>query len=240
MGETTGDRRLKIGELASRLGLNVRTLRYYESIGLLPEPDRTQGGYRLYTEDDEQLLRFVLQAKSAGFSLDEIQRIVRLGQHGRACDYVRMTVERHIQQIDAQIDRLRELRADLSALQTSESEDGAGRICGLIERLSSPQNVQCGEEMMANSKKKVELFVAGCPLCDPVVEMVKRLACDNCEVTVFDLREGCASGECLERARNYGIQRVPAVVVDGRLASCCNVGPVTEAGLREAGIGAGQ
>lgn len=54
---------LKIGELAKRLGLNVRTIRYYESISLLAKPARTEGGYRLYSEADAEKLRFILQAK---------------------------------------------------------------------------------------------------------------------------------------------------------------------------------
>ena len=61
----------KIGELAKRFGVNVRTLRYYEEIGLLPAA-RLESGYRTYSEADAQRLRFVLKAKRAGFSLEEI------------------------------------------------------------------------------------------------------------------------------------------------------------------------
>ena len=103
MGENRNGPLLKIGELAQRLGLNVRTIRYYEAIGLLPAPARTEGGYRLYSPADERRLRFVLQAKRVGFSLEEIQRILRLGEHGSACDYVRETLVRHIAEIEAKI-----------------------------------------------------------------------------------------------------------------------------------------
>src|SRR5205823_3054758 len=105
---------LKIGGLARRLGLNVRTLRYYESIGLLAPPTRSEGGYRLYSAADEDRLRFVLQAKRVGLSLEEIGRILELGRHGSACDYVRETVARHIAKIDAQVADLQRLRAALS------------------------------------------------------------------------------------------------------------------------------
>ncbi|WP_298433551.1 thioredoxin family protein [Geobacter sp.] len=88
-----------------------------------------------------------------------------------------------------------------------------------------------------NVKRKVEVFTAGCPLCDPVVELVKKTACPSCEVIVYDLNAGCATNECREKAKAYGINRVPAVVVDGRLLDCCVTGTVSEEKLRAAGIG---
>lgn len=91
---------------------------------------------------------------------------------------------------------------------------------------------------MAN--RKVEVFTAGCPLCDEAVQMVRELACKKCEVTVYDLREGCATNECREKAANYGIHRVPAVVVNGKLVDRCTPqSPVSVEALRKAGIGQG-
>lgn len=90
------------------------------------------------------------------------------------------------------------------------------------------------------AKHIVEVFTAGCPLCDETVKLVKNLACENCDVQIYDLREGCASNECREKATRYGIHRVPAVVVDGKLAECCqNQQPVTREALVLAGIGQG-
>lgn len=60
------------------------------------------------------------------------------------------------------------------------------------------------------AKRQVEVFTAGCPLCDPVVQMVQDLACPDCEVMVHDLRQAG-----VEKAQVYGVKRVPAVVVDG-------------------------
>src|SRR5437660_5756524 len=122
MGEEWTLPTLKIGELAKRFGLNVRTVRYYEAIGLLPAPARTEGGYRLYSEEDADRLRFVLQAKRVGFSLEEIQRIIRLGEHGSACEYVRETLARHAAEIDAQIAGLQRLRAELVAAASAWQE----------------------------------------------------------------------------------------------------------------------
>ncbi|MBI3909866.1 MAG: glutaredoxin [Armatimonadetes bacterium] len=89
---------------------------------------------------------------------------------------------------------------------------------------------------MAN-KRRVEVFIAGCPLCDEAAQLVQSLACPNCEVIVYDLRAGCATNECRTKAREYGIHRVPAVVIDGQLVDCCPVGPVSPEALRAAGLG---
>lgn len=88
------------------------------------------------------------------------------------------------------------------------------------------------------AKRKVEVFTAGCPVCEPVVELVKKTACSSCEVVVYDLNEGCATNECRTKAKKYGITRVPAVVVDGKLLDCCKTGTVSEKELRAAGVGA--
>lgn len=144
MGENQTQSTFTIGQLAGRYSLNVRTIRYYESIGLLSPVGRTTGGYRLYGEAQEKLLRFVLQAKRVGFSLEEIQNIVQLGKNGSACDYVRKTVAEHISAIDKQITELQDLRAQLARAEKAWQKMSAvtdGEICGLIEGLSdSPEN----------------------------------------------------------------------------------------------------
>lgn len=90
------------------------------------------------------------------------------------------------------------------------------------------------------TKRLVEVFTAGCPLCDETVKLVRELACENCEVQIYDLREGCTTNECREKAVQYGIHRVPAVVVDGNLTDCCqNQQPVSREALVAAGIGQG-
>lgn len=90
---------------------------------------------------------------------------------------------------------------------------------------------------MEKNKRKVEVFTAGCPVCDKTVELVKSLACPSCEVIVYDLNKGCATGECRQKAVEYGIERVPAVVVDSRLLACCKAEPINAAFLLAGGIG---
>ena len=82
------------------------------------------------------------------------------------------------------------------------------------------------------AKRQVEVFTAGCPVCEPAVAIVNELACPDCEVTVYDLHESGA-----DKAAAYGLNRVPAVVVDGRIAACCESGGVNRTDLEAAGIG---
>ncbi len=84
-----------------------------------------------------------------------------------------------------------------------------------------------------SEKRKVEVFSAGCALCDETVELIQKIACSSCEVEVLDMRRA----EVASRAKRLGIHVVPAVVVDGQLAACCRRDGPDEAALRAAGIG---
>lgn len=87
--------------------------------------------------------------------------------------------------------------------------------------------------MMSANRRKVEVFSAGCAVCDEAVALVQKLACGSCEVVVHDMHKP----ETTSAAKRYGIRSVPAVVVDGKLVECCsNCGP-QESALRAAGIG---
>ncbi len=83
-------------------------------------------------------------------------------------------------------------------------------------------------------KRTIEVFTAGCPCCDEAVRLVKSLACDGCDVQVLDMRSDKAAQA---RAKQYGVQRVPAIVVNGQLADCCRSGAVDAATLRSLGVG---
>ncbi|MDA8215428.1 MAG: thioredoxin family protein [Nitrospiraceae bacterium] len=81
-------------------------------------------------------------------------------------------------------------------------------------------------------KRKIEIFVAGCPLCDETIKLVKELSCPSCDVTVYDLRK-----EGMDKARKYGVNSVPTVVVNGKILDCCVRRKPTAADLKAAGIG---
>ena len=82
-------------------------------------------------------------------------------------------------------------------------------------------------------KRKVEVFSAGCVVCDGLVEQVRALACPSCEVVVLDMQEPHVA----ERAKSLGVSCVPAVAIDGVLAVCCASRGPDEAALRAAGLG---
>ncbi len=83
-----------------------------------------------------------------------------------------------------------------------------------------------------SDKRRIEIFSAGCAVCDETVALVNQLTCPSCEIEVLDMQ----TDDVAAKAKQYGVRSVPAVVVDGELAACCVVGP-DEASLRAAGIG---
>jgi glutaredoxin 3 len=83
------------------------------------------------------------------------------------------------------------------------------------------------------TKRKVEVFSAGCPVCQAAIDLVNRLACPACEVTVLDMNDA----NIAKRAEALGVRAVPAVAIDGRLAPCCTGTGVDEQALRAAGLG---
>lgn len=124
-----------IGELADEIGVNPKTIRYYESIGLLPEPDRTHAGYRTYGEADVDRLAFVRRATELDLALDEIAEILALRDRGeRPCDYVLEVAGRRVEELDERIAEMCRARNDLERLleQAPTDSDTAG-YCQLIE-----------------------------------------------------------------------------------------------------------
>ena len=83
------------------------------------------------------------------------------------------------------------------------------------------------------TKRKIEIFSAGCPLCNDTVNLVSNLACSSCEVSVLDMNDAAIAN----RAESLGIKTVPSVVVNGQLAGCCQGGGVDENVLKDMGVG---
>ncbi len=104
-----------IGELAARTGLSPDTLRYYERLGLLPRAPRTSGGFRLYSGETVERLRFIQRAQSVGLTLDEIHDLVTFdGQGGiKRCQRVRDLVAIKLQDLEAKLAELRAFRRTL-------------------------------------------------------------------------------------------------------------------------------
>lgn len=128
--------RLRIGELAAELGLNPKTIRYYEEIGLLPAPPRTSAGYRLYGDADRERLRFVAKAKAIGLTLEEIGDILALQREGvQPCAHVLALLDRKLAAVDEHLRALAEFRKELVALreEAAETMTADACVCGIIE-----------------------------------------------------------------------------------------------------------
>lgn len=108
---------MRIGELAQRTGTTTKTIRYYEDIGLLPEPARDHNDYRDYTEDVVDRLDFIRDAQATGLTLTEIASILDLRSQGEAtCHHVIDLLERHMTALDKHIKTLRQTRRKLADL----------------------------------------------------------------------------------------------------------------------------
>lgn len=127
---------MRIGELAAQVDVNAKTIRYYESIGLLPEPARTDAGYRIYREDDIDRLAFIRRAQQLDLTLDEIGEILTLREHGeRPCGYVFEVAHHRLTELDRRIAEMQRARKELRALlgRANRLPDDDGGYCRLIE-----------------------------------------------------------------------------------------------------------
>lgn len=111
---------LSIGRLAQRSGVNLETVRYYERIGLMPQPDRTAGGHRIYDDEHRRRLAFIRRGRELGFSIEEIRALLDLAAPTRrSCEEVRVIASAHLAEVRAKI-------ADLARLESL--------LAGTVER----------------------------------------------------------------------------------------------------------
>ncbi len=129
---------MKIGELADRIAITTKSIRFYESIGLMPDPVRTPSGYRDYTEGDVERLTFIKTAQRLGLSLDEIREIIAFRDRGQQpCAYVAGVLRRQVADLDRRIGEMQALRDELTALEAKAASGSAGAAsyCGIIEHV---------------------------------------------------------------------------------------------------------
>ncbi|OQM75627.1 MerR family transcriptional regulator [Manganibacter manganicus] len=135
MRDHAGVKGLQRAEFARRTGSNLETVRYYEKVGLLPEPPRTANGYRSYGKTHERRLRFVLRARELGFSIYEIRELLRLvDERNRPCAEARDVTATHLADVRAKIADLRRMERVLKDVVT-RCGDGTFPGCPLIETL---------------------------------------------------------------------------------------------------------
>ena len=108
---------MKIGQLAERVGISTKAIRYYETIGVLPEPERAANGYRSYSPATAERIAFIQDAQTAGLSLLEIQTILELRDSGEATyGHIIGALQSHLDEVDRQMDDLRRTKERLSEI----------------------------------------------------------------------------------------------------------------------------
>lgn len=135
-----------ISDLSRQVDTPVATIRYYERLGLLAPPERTQSQYRVYSKEAEERLLFIRQAKKFGLSLEEIKQILELSTRSIApCNQVKTILKQHLDDVNRRIQEMLEFRQELTSrymqlddlLSDSSSAPGSavcnGKICGFIE-----------------------------------------------------------------------------------------------------------
>jgi DNA-binding transcriptional MerR regulator len=132
---------MRIGAVAEQAGISTKTIRYYESIGVLPEPERTASGYRDYSSVTAERLRFIRSAQAVGLTLGEIREILAYRDRGETpCAHVHELIRRRAGQIDQEIAHLEAMRKELRRLErrarTLRPEDCSPHdVCHVIPRV---------------------------------------------------------------------------------------------------------
>lgn len=122
-------------ELARRAGVKPSTVRYYERAGVLPEPARTAAGYRVYTAQEIERLRFVQRAQALGFTLAEITDLLGLAVSDADCDAVRARAEAHRADVEAKLRDLERVREALDGLIAACHDRRATAVCPILDAL---------------------------------------------------------------------------------------------------------
>lgn len=134
----THEKPMRIGEVARASGLPIKTIRYYDELGLLKVSGRTEGGYRLFGSDVFGRLRFIKRAQSLGLSLMEIKEFLAVYDQGNLpCDYIREKLENKLIEIEQQIQQLQILKQELGGLLSgwqAMPTVSAETICPIIEQ----------------------------------------------------------------------------------------------------------
>jgi Cu(I)-responsive transcriptional regulator len=141
---------MKIGELAARAGSNAETIRYYERIGILPKPARTEANYRDYGHEHVARLSFIRHARALGFELPDIRALLDLSdQPEKDCAAVDRITSGHRRAVEAKIVQLEALRSELQRM-LDRCRGGQVADCRIIESLSEHSGCGFGHKCRTN------------------------------------------------------------------------------------------
>jgi Cd(II)/Pb(II)-responsive transcriptional regulator len=129
---------LKIGDLAERTGCLVETIHYYERKGLLPEPARSKGNYRLYNDEHAEQLRFIRHCRSLDMTLDEIRVLLNFrNTPDENCSDVNTLLDKHIGHVADRIEELTRLEIQLQELRMKCQKTSSAKDCGILQELAA-------------------------------------------------------------------------------------------------------
>ncbi len=133
---------MKIGELARRTNTPVETIRYYEREGLLPEPARTAGNYRIYSEPHGERLQMIRHCRSLDMTLDEIRRLLQFCDAPEEnCSEVNALLDEHIDHVATRIAELKALQKQLKELRSQCQQARLAKDCGILQTLATSSEV---------------------------------------------------------------------------------------------------
>lgn len=146
---------MQIKDLAKQVGVSTKTIRYYESVGLMPPPQRGENNYRIYGETDIERLRFIASARSLGIAIKDIAEILAARDHGIApCDRVLDVLSQQLADIDRKIADLLKLRATLQEIQEKgtalpkDDVQGEHCVCYLVKTYHQSDAVEIEQEVL--------------------------------------------------------------------------------------------
>jgi len=126
---------LSIGELSKRTGVKIPTIRYYEQMGLIEAPERSEGNQRRYTKDSLSRLSFIRHSRDLGFSIEDIRGLLELSQHPeKPCHDAHGIAVQHLRNVQERISKLRRLERELKRVSKCDADNVAD--CAVIETLA--------------------------------------------------------------------------------------------------------
>jgi len=128
---------MKIGQLSALTDISIQTIRFYEKEGLLGVASRGDNNYRLYDDAAQRQVLFIKHCRNLGLALDEVRVLLEVKTTPEAgCGEVNAIVDAHIQEVDARLQELTDLRRQLAALRTKCHSDQSAKDCGILRELS--------------------------------------------------------------------------------------------------------
>ena len=131
---------MKIGEMASRVGCSIQTIRYYEREGLLPTARRSSGNFRLYGQEELAILTFIKHCRALDIPLGDIKVLLQLkASPNSSCDSINTMIARHLEKVRQKVEELHALEASLVEMANSCQDDRTITDCGILHSLERNQ-----------------------------------------------------------------------------------------------------